>query len=85
MVLVISSHPSNKPIFKLDFNGNSILHFLSCKFISGRTDYDIELTYGEGARVYYSCTATLNGEFWVLGGGPDKYLRQVISGKTTKK
>jgi len=28
MVLVISSHPSNKPIFKLDFNGNIVLHFI---------------------------------------------------------
>ena len=56
-----------------------MLH-LSCTFEEtplGNTDYDVELTYGEDARVYYSCATTLNGEFWVLGGAPDKYIRQV--------
>ena len=46
-------------------------------YTSGNTDYDVEVTFGENARVYYSCAATLNGDFWVLGGGPDKYIRQV--------
>ena len=34
----------------------------------GEVDDDIYFTYDTNTEVYLSCTATLNGEMWVLGG-----------------
>ena len=45
-------------------------------FILGNVDYDPEFTFDEDTEVYGSCAASLNDEFWVLGGNNKK--RQVF-------
>ena len=44
--------------------------------VQGNVDDDIVFTYETDTEVFKSCAATLNGEFWVLGGYYQK--RQVI-------
>ena len=37
------------------------------KFDGGQ-DMNLDFTIGPGASVYFSCSATLNGDFYVFGG-----------------
>ena len=37
-------------------------------YVLGNVDDDIVFTYETDTEVFKSCAATLNGEFWVLGG-----------------
>ena len=42
----------------------------------GNVDEDTVFTFDEDTEVYASCAATLNDEFWVIGGKNQK--RQVM-------
>ena len=52
-------------------------------FILGNVDYDPEFTFDDDTEVYGSCAASLNDEFWVLGGNNKK--RQVFGKFSLKK
>ena len=45
-------------------------------YVLGNVDDDIVFTYETDTEVFKSCAATLNGEFWVLGGYNQR--RQVV-------
>ena len=52
------------------------LFYLIDNGILGNVDDDIAFTFEKDTEVFGSCAATLNGEFWVIGG--QKKKRQVI-------
>ena len=43
----------------------------------GGEEPNLEFTMGPGTSVYHSCSATLNGEFYVFGG-VESFSRQVF-------
>ena len=43
----------------------------------GGEEPNLEFTMGPGTSVYHSCSATLNGEFYVFGG-EESFSRQVF-------
>ena len=41
--------------------------YIVIKIFIGEVDKDIDFTFEDNTSVYGSCTATLDGEMWVLG------------------
>ena len=61
----------------IDFEGSTLTISVSSKFFClGNVDDDIVFTFEDDTEIYESCSATLNDEFWVIGGYYKK--RQVI-------
>ena len=81
-VLFLSTYWADGPVdpytpMVIDFQGtNHTFNVLIDNGILGNVDDDIAFTFEKDTEVFGSCAATLNGEFWVIGG--QKKKRQVI-------
>ena len=40
--------------------------------ILGNVEKNLKFNFGKSTEVYYSCGATLNGQFWIIGGKNEK-------------
>ena len=76
-VLLLSTNKSSNVPMVIDFEGRTLTIKVSLKVFSiGNVDDDTVFTIDADTEVYESCAATLNDEFWVIGGNSKK--RQVI-------
>ena len=53
----------------------SLLNISSSWFYLGNVQRDLKLNFEKDTQVYYSCGASLNGQYWIIGGSNEK--RQV--------
>ena len=63
----------------VDFRGIlTVFKFVTdiSKYLKGNVEKNLKLNFGKSTEAYWSCGATLNGQFWIIGGVNEK--RQVF-------
>ena len=63
----------------VDFQGIlTVFKFVTdiLKYFEGNVEQNLKLNFGKSTEAYGSCGATLNGQFWIIGGVNEK--RQVF-------